>query len=84
LIEVAKAKQIKEGEFRVVTRFEKPSVLIEITRMRLEDKINGSRIINGNCVLTGDEWIHGLYTEGLIARVGPPLNEMEVLAWVSK
>ena len=72
--------QIKPGEFRIVTRLVDPPVLLEITAVVNKSQSN---YLTGNCVLTGDEWIHGLYNENQYERVGPPLCEMEVLAWTA-
>jgi len=73
--------KIKRGQFRVITLLEDPPVLIEVTSIVNNDLC---RAVTGNCVVTGREVSHGLYTEGQQERVGPPLNEMEVIAWAAK
>lgn len=71
----------RKGEFRVITFLEDPPVLIEVTRAHYNDLC---RAVTGNCVLTGKEYTHGLYTEEQQKRLGPALKPMEVIAWVSQ
>ncbi len=73
---------IQIGDFRVLTSLDgKKRVLVEVTRFRREE---GGGLLVGDCVLTGDEWIQGLWTDEMIAQVGPAFAEMEVLAWMAK
>lgn len=70
---------IRKGQYRVVTLLEDPPVLIKVTARSDNDLV---RYVKGECVLTGKEITHGMYTDDQIQRVGPPLNEMQVIAWV--
>lgn len=74
-----KKKKKRNPIYRVIDRAEGGPTLIEQMEYYNNDLF---RFVRGVCVITGDEISQGLYTDEDIDRVGSPLNEMEVIAWM--